>query len=75
MFAIDQLTIVLGAITIVSALITPFFNPFFRRLKHQEQPKASSCPGVTVLLVSNGDATALDEHLPIYLTQDYDKDF
>ncbi len=75
MFLIDQLTIILGAIAIISALITPFFNPFFRRLKHQEKPAVSSTPGVTVLLVSNGDATALDEHLPIYLTQDYDKDY
>ena len=75
MFSIDQLTIILGAIAIVSALITPFFNPFFRRLRHQETPAASSSPGVTVLLVSNGDATALDEHLPIYLTQDYDNDY
>ena len=75
MLIIDQLTIILGAVALVLALITPFFNPFFRRLRHQEAPAAAVSPGVTVLLVSNGDATALDEHLPIYLTQDYDSDF
>jgi len=75
MIFIDQLTIIIGVVLLLFALVTPLLNPFFRRLKQQPTPTESNHCGVTVLLVSNGDATALDEHLPIYLTQDYEGDY
>ena len=72
---IDTLTLILSAAVLVLALITPMLSPLFRRLKPSEEysPESSSTttPPVTVLLVSNGDHKALDEHLPLYLTQEY----
>ena len=68
---LDTLTIVVTAVLILMALITPMLNPFFRRLKKDPVMPTTDLPHLTVLLVSNGDHTALDEHLPIYLTQDY----
>lgn len=74
MINIDTLTLILCGVALFSALLTPLMNPFFRRLKKGEVPSGTS-PSVTVLLVCNGDATALDEHLPHYLTQDYDGEY
>ena len=68
---IDPITAVLAAILLFMALITPLMSPFFRRPKRREANNGTDLPPVTVLLVSNGDHTALDEHLPIYLTQEY----
>ena len=67
---IDLLTLVMGAILLLLALLTPLLNPFFRRLRQTEEP-SSEQPPITILLVSNGDHVALDEHLPIFLTQEY----
>ena len=74
MIIIDRLTLILSVVVLISALLTPLMNPFFRRLRREDPPHPTSI-GVTILLVSNGDATALDEHLPIFLTQDYDGDY
>lgn len=74
MIIIDSLTLILCAVALLSALLTPLMNPFFRRLRKEEPPTGSS-PNVTILLVCNGDATALDEHLPHYLTQDYSGEY
>lgn len=68
---IDLLTLVLSGILVLSALLTPMMSPFFRRLRRQDIPVTTTAPSVTILLISNGDHQALDEHLPIYLTQDY----
>ena len=68
---IDLLTLVMGAILLLLALLTPLLNPFFRRLRQTEEPSSSEQPPITILLVSNGDHVALDEHLPIFLTQEY----
>ena len=68
---IDLLTLVMGAILLFLALLTPLLNPFFRRLRQTEEPSSSEQPPITILLVSNGDHVALDEHLPIFLTQEY----
>lgn len=68
---IDLLTLVLSGVLLLSALLTPMMNPFFRRLKKADSRDAINPPKVTVLLISSGDHEALDEHLPLYLTQDY----
>ncbi len=69
---IEPLTAVLAVILLLMALITPLMNPFFRRPRREDADAgATEQSPVTVLLVSNGDHTALDEHLPIYLTQEY----
>ncbi|MBP5388604.1 MAG: glycosyl transferase family 2, partial [Prevotella sp.] len=46
-------------------------NPFFRRIRKTQVSASGEQPPVTILLVSNGDHVALDEHLPIFLTQEY----
>lgn len=69
--SIDTLTLVASGILLLMALITPMLSPHFRRLRHDMPQGATTQPRITVLLVSNGDHVALDEHLPIYLTQDY----
>ena len=69
--SIDMLTLVASGILLLMALITPMLSPHFRRLRHDMPQGATTQPRITVLLVSNGDHVALDEHLPIYLTQDY----
>ncbi|MBQ4223722.1 MAG: group 2 glycosyl transferase [Prevotella sp.] len=68
---IDLPTLVLSGTLLLLALVTPMLSPFFRRLPRREESVAAEPPRVTVLLVSNGDHEALDEHLPLYLTQDY----
>ncbi len=69
--SIDTLTLIVSGILLLMALVTPLLSPHFRRLRHGAPQSAIDLPRVTVLLVSNGDHVALDEHLPIYLTQDY----
>ncbi|MBP5386413.1 MAG: glycosyl transferase family 2, partial [Prevotella sp.] len=68
---IDLLTITAGAILLILALLTPLMNPFFRRIRKTQVSASGEQPPVTILLVSNGDHVALDEHLPIFLTQEY----
>ncbi len=72
---IDLITMVLSCTVILLALVTPMMSPFFRRLKQTSPPSPSTLPPVTILLVSNGDHQALDEHLPIYLTQTYESGY
>ena len=69
--SIDTLTLIVSGILLLMALVTPLLSPHFRRLRHDAPQSTIYLPRVTVLLVSNGDHVALDEHLPIYLTQDY----
>ena len=69
--SIDTLTLIVSGILLLMALVTPLLSPHFRKLRHDSPQSAIDLPRVTVLLVSNGDHVALDEHLPIYLTQDY----
>ena len=68
---IDLLTIIAGAILLILALLTPLMNPFFRRIRKTQVSASGEQSPVTILLVSNGDHVALDEHLPIFLTQEY----
>ena len=69
---IDTITLILGAATLFLALVAPMMSPLFRRLRQEDAKAVEELPKVTVLLVSNGDHVALDEHLPIFLTQDYE---
>lgn len=69
--SIDTLTLIVSGILLLMALVTPLLSPHFRRLRHDAPQSTIDLPRVTVLLVSNGDHVALDDHLPIYLTQDY----
>ncbi len=68
---IDLLSLIVGGILLLLALLTPLMNPFFRRLRKTDDTPSSEQPPVTILLVSNGDHVALDEHLPLFLTQEY----
>ena len=68
---IDLLSLIVGGILLLLALLTPLMNPFFRRLRKTDDTPSPEQPPVTILLVSNGDHVALDEHLPLFLTQEY----
>ncbi len=68
---IDLFTLVGSGILLLLSLLTPMMNPFFRRLRKTEVAGSTDCPPVTILLVSNGDHVALDEHLPLFLTQEH----
>jgi hypothetical protein len=68
---IDTITLILGAATLFLALVAPMMSPLFRRLRQEDAEAVEELPKVTVLLVSNVDHVALDEHHPIFLTQVY----
>ena len=69
----SPLILILSAVLVLVGVATPFINPLFRRpstTPREESPSADG-PGISILLVSRGNPVALDEHLPIFLTQEY----
>ena len=69
----SPLILILSAVLVLVGVATPFINPLFRRPStppREEGPSADG-PGISILLVSRGNPVALDEHLPIFLTQEY----
>jgi len=69
---ISPFLIGLVAVLILVGIVTPFINPLYRRPKTDTNTeKETDGPGITILLVSRGNPVALDEHLPIFLTQEY----
>ena len=82
---IDNFTIILSCAIIVVALLTSVLtNPFFRKFCEREmgntdvadndgneKETAGDKPKVSVVIISNGTAEQMDQHLPVLLTQDY----
>lgn len=82
---IDNFTIILSCAIIVVALLTSVLtNPFFRKFCEREmgntdvadndgneKETADDKPKVSVVIISNGTAEQMDQHLPVLLTQDY----
>ena len=82
---IDNFTIILSCAIIVVALLTSVLtNPFFRKfceremgntdvadIDGNEKETAGDKPKVSVVIISNGTAEQMDQHLPVLLTQDY----
>ena len=72
---IDLFTLVVCAVLLVAATLTPLLNPFFRlRKKHflsGEKSGDAPMPPVSVVITAHNDAYALERHLPDFLNQDY----
>ena len=70
------MTIIICAIVIVAALITPIINIFFRKVEDgQVVNDESTLPCLSVLLTVQDSARELEQHLPALLTQDYPAGF
>ena len=70
---LGPITVALLISLLVIGAVTPFINPLFRR--PDTSPKdvdVNDLPSISVLIVARGHHLALDEHLPIFLTQEYD---
>lgn len=74
---IDQITIILSAIILFMAIVTPFINPLFRwRCNHiaeddNDGPSSHDLPPVSIVILAHDNAKQLEEKLPLMLTQDY----
>ena len=76
MIQISVTTIVICAIIIVAAFITPLINIFFRKVEDEESATDDSqLPCLSVLLTVQDNARELEQHLPAMLTQDYPAGF
>lgn len=70
------MTIIICAIVIVAALITPIINIFFRKVEDsQDLIDDSTLPCLSILLTVQDSARELEQHLPALLTQDYPAGF
>ena len=70
------MTIIICAIVIVAALITPIINIFFRKVEDgQVVNDESTLPCLSILLTVQDSARELEQHLPALLTQDYPAGF
>jgi glycosyltransferase involved in cell wall biosynthesis len=76
---IDNITIILGAIILLIALIAPMMSPFLRvRLKKKEVDDAtdeSKLPPISVIITVHNEGECLEKNLPLFLNQDYPADF
>ena len=76
MIQISVTTIIICAILIVAAFITPLINIFFRKVEDEESATDDSqLPCLSVLLTVQDNARELEQHLPAMLTQDYPAGF
>ena len=75
---IDTYTLVCCIILVAICIISVFMNPFMRRIhKKQEEgvmPENEEKP-ISVLVLANDNAEALDAHLPQLLSQKYTADY
>lgn len=73
---IDNLSIIACLIIVLLTATSLFANPFVRKIQYEGEadPRLvdeQHLPNVTVLVLANNNAQALDAHLPLLLTQDY----
>ena len=74
---IDTVTLACCTVLIVLCLGSVFMNPFvrgFRKKQGEDVPETSDKP-ISVLVLANDNAEALDAHLPILLSQSYEADY
>ena len=72
-------TLIASSLLLLLSLITPLFSAIRRRpsLPFEEEasgstaPDAADMPRITIVLTPQGNSRQLDEHLPLFLTQDY----
>lgn len=73
---IDNLSIIACLIIVLLTATSLFANPFVRKIQNEGEadPRLvdeQHLPNVTILVLANNNAQALDAHLPLLLTQDY----
>lgn len=66
-----SVTLIASGASLLSSLLTPFLNTFYRRPRKEDVTDLPSETPITLIITSHGNARQLDEHLPLYLTQDY----
>lgn len=72
---IDDLTIIASIIVLVVGLVTPLVNKFLRKPTFDDEHPDngdSSLPPMSVIIIAHGNAKELDDHLSLFLTQDYE---
>ncbi len=74
MLIFDNLTIIICSVILVLAILSCFLDSFFKKLWGNEY-KEDDLPPVSIIIISDNNATELQKNLPAYLSQDYPKGF
>lgn len=61
-------------VLLVLALVTPFFCPFFRKVR-EEEPVATPPKPISIILTVHDESQYLEEVVNAYLSQQYDADY
>ena len=74
---IDQLTLIVGIIVILLAILASLASPFLRRIKIYESDnnENSTTVPVSIIIPVHDESTDLKRNLPAFLNQDYQGDF
>ncbi len=79
---ISVVTIILGSISLLLAIIATLMNPFFRvpiRKKdddvNPDSASGNSCEPLSVIMLVNGNEHLLECNLPLFLNQEYEPGF
>lgn len=82
MIVIDNISIIVGAIVLVIALVTPWISIFVRRphpkqyeIDDSKKEDDTASPGITVVLTPHENSQELKENLPLFLNQKYNGNF
>ena len=74
---IDTVTLVCCAVLLVLCVVSVLMNPFvrgFRKRPGEDAPETGDKP-ISVLVMANDNAEALEAHLPVLLSQSYEADY
>lgn len=74
---VDYITMIICALLLVLAAVTPFINPFFRKPEDKDGNGASpeTLPQLSVIIFASDNACELKTNLPVLLSQDYPTGF
>lgn len=86
MFTFDNTTIILSAVLLVMALLTPLVSPFFRKVRMtepvledetdtEEEKNEAKLPPISIIFAPDDNAEELSKYLPLYLNQQYEAPF
>ena len=86
MFTFDNTTIILSAVLLVMALLTPLVSPFFRKVRMtepvledetdtEEEKNEAKLPPISIVFAPDDNAEELSKYLPLYLNQQYEAPF
>lgn len=74
---IDNITIIISIIALLLTILSVTCNPFFRTIKVKKckERDNNNLPSITIVVLSQNDEKALDNHLPLILSQNYTPGF